>query len=205
MYPEVAFVDATVLYTRSTRDWLLHIRNASNRGMYVIATSLDVIVEALNWVRNDHPTRPGISTTQLMDGLRSTLDMVDEFDAGIPFPGTDEGDRHVHAAAVACGAGFLVTDDGGFARMSSDETPYEVITADEFFVLVDDSHPHVVAEATRNQLQYWAQKGEKAELVERLAAAGCPEFAKRVESHIGVQAGVLTRRQRRRTLNPGDY
>ena len=166
-----------------------------------MATTRDVIIETLNALRNQHPNWPGNATTQLMNGLLETLDIVDDFDADIPYSGPDPGDLHVHAAAVACRAAFLVTDDGGFARMAGDDQPYEVITADQFFVLVDDSAPHIVAEATRNQLRWWAtNKKQKADLAEHLAAAGCPQFAARVAGHVKEQAGVLTRRQRRKIL-----
>lgn len=204
MHLEVVFVDATVLVSRSTRDWLLHIRSASGRGMYVVATSRDVIIEALNTLRNQHPTWPGRQTTDLMNGFMETLDIVDDFDADIPYDGEDPDDRHAHAAAVACGAGFLVTDDGGFERMASDARPYEVISADDFFVLIDDSHPHLIAQATRNQLQWWSGRKQKADLVERLIAAGCPNFAERVAGHIKVQAAAMTRAERRRSLGKQD-
>jgi hypothetical protein len=172
--------------------------------MYVIACSRDVIVEARNTLRNDHPNWPGSATTQLMEAFMDAFDIVDEFDADIPYSGEDPDDRHVHAAAVACGAGFLVTDDQGFARMNSDELPYEVLTADQFFVLVDDSAPHYVAAAVRSQLEYWTIAGKKAELVEHLRAAGCPDFAERVAAHIKVQAGTITRKERRKSLSRGD-
>jgi hypothetical protein len=173
--------------------------------MYVIACSRDVIVEALNTLRNQHPTWSGSWTTDLMNGFMEAFDIVDDFDGEIPYNGTDTNDRHVHAAAVACGAGFLVTDDKGFARMASDDRPYEVISADQFFVLVDDSHPHLIADATRNQLIYWAGRKQKAELAEHLIAASCPDFAQRVGAHIRVQAGALTRVQRRLTLDKSEY
>lgn len=172
--------------------------------MFVIACSRDVIVEALNTLRNQHPKWPGSATTQLMDVFMDAFDIVDDFDADIAYSGADPDDRHVHAAAVASRAGFLVTDDRGFARMDSDELPYEVLTADQFFVLVDDSAPHFVAEATRNQLAYWTGLGKKAELVGHLRAAGCPQFAERVAAHLKVQAGTMTRRQRRKSLGKGD-
>lgn len=204
MYPEVVFIDATVLVSRSTRDWLLHIRAASRRGMYVVACSRDVVIEALNTLRNQNPTWPGATTTELMDAFLNTLDIIDDFDAEVSFDGVDPDDRHVHAAAIASGAGFLVTDDKGFTRMASDETPYEVISADDFFVLVDDSSPHIIAEATRNQLHYWANRKQKAQLAERLAASRCPNFADRVSNHVRIQAGTLTRAQRRLALDKND-
>jgi len=173
--------------------------------MYVVACSRDVIIEALNALRNQNPSWPGAAITELMSGFMDTLDIVDDYDANIAYSGTDPNDRHVHAAAVASKAGFLVTDDKGFQRMASDELTYEVITADQFLVLVDDSHPHVVAEATRNQLRYWAGRKQKAELTEHLIAAGCPNFAARIASHVKVQAGALTRAERRMALGKSDY
>jgi predicted nucleic acid-binding protein len=197
MAPRIVFVDATVLVSRSTRDWLLHIRSVTNRNMFVVACTRDVIVEALNTLRNLHPSWPGRMTTELMNSFLEALDIVDDFDAEIAYSGPDPDDRHVHAAAIAAQANFLVTDDTGFKRMASDDTPYEVITADDFFVLVDDGHPHVIAEATRNQIAWWTNQKRKPELVARLKAAGCPTFAERVAGHIQVQSGNFTRSQRR--------
>ena len=204
MYPEVVFVDATVLVTRSTRDWLLHVRSVSNRGMYVIACSRDVVIEALNTLRNQNPTWSGAQTAALHDGFLKAFDIVDDFDAEIPYDGTDPHDRHVHAAAIASGAGFLLTDDKGFRRMANDGTPYEVISADDFFVLIDDSNPHLIAEATRNQVDYWTSRNQKAQLAEHLTAAGCPLFAERVAGHVRVLEGMMTRAERRRALDKNE-
>lgn len=199
MAPRIVFVDATALVSRSTRDWLLHIRSVTDRNMFVIACTRDVVIEALNTLRNLHPSWPGRVTTELMNGFLETLDIIDDFDAEIAYSGPDPDDRHVHAAAIAAKADFLVTDDTGFKRMASDDTPYEVITADDFFVLVDDGHPHVIAEATRNQISWWTSRKKKPELVDRLRAAGCPAFAERVAAHIKVQSGSMSRSQRRLT------
>ncbi len=169
-----------------------------------MACSRDVISEAIARLRDDHPDWPGAQITNLMDGFLSSFNLVDDFDPTIPFAGSDQGDRHVHAAAIAAGASFLVTDDNGFHRLDSDETPYEAITADAFLVLVDDSHPHIVAEATRAQLKYWASRRERADLASHLVLAGCPEFAERVDSHVQVQAGTLSRQERRAALGKED-
>jgi hypothetical protein len=173
--------------------------------MYVLACSRDVIVEALNTLRNMHPEWPGSATSQLMDAFLDVFDIVDDFDATIPYTGPDPHDRHVHAAAVAAGAAFLLSDDRGFARMESDELPYEVITADQFFVLVDDSTPHFVAAATQNQINYWTSRKKKADLEEHLIAAGCPVFATRVAAHVKVLAGTMTREERRKALGKNEY
>lgn len=173
--------------------------------MYVIACSRDVVIETLNTLRNQNPSWPGGHTTELMNAFFDALDMVDDFDASIEYGGTDPDDRHVHAAAVASGAGFLITDDKGFARMASDETPYEVISADDFFVLVDDSHPHLIAEATRNQIEYWLSRKQKALLADHLIKAGCPMFAERIAGHVRVIPGTMTRAERRLALGRNGY
>ncbi len=101
------------------------------------------------------------------------------------FQGSDPDDRHVHAAALACAADIVLTCDEGFVGegVDADPPPYEVLFPDAFFVLADDSAPEIVAEVTREQTRYWYVKHGRAPLAHQLEAAGCPEFARRVQKH----------------------
>lgn len=60
-----------------------------------------------------------------------------------------------------------------------DHEIYEIITADDFFILVVDSNPASLSAVIAQQLAYWG-RDEKA-LDQALAGANCPEFAKSVE------------------------
>lgn len=53
------------------------------------------------------------------------------------FPKSNAKDRHVAAAAKACGASYLVTDnDKHFDKMEAKDNGFDVLTADEFILLL---------------------------------------------------------------------
>lgn len=85
---------------------------------------------------------------------------------------------------------FNPTTDQGFAHpeCDDDELPYEVFEPDAFFVLADDSAPHIIRSVTREQTMYWCAKRGQALPAQQLEAARCPEFAQRVRGH---QSGLL--------------
>lgn len=62
--------------------------------------------------------------------------------------------------------------------------PYEVITPDEFFLLIDDCAPDLVQAVIGEQIHHLTQRGRRVELPERLQGAGCPHFAERVLRHL---------------------
>lgn len=183
------FVDANVFCSRTLRDWTCLLRLHTN-GMFQLHTSEDVLAETIRTMRRLHPDASGGATTRLRAAILGSIDeLVEEFDASITYAGTDPDDRHVHAAAVACRAHILLTEDRGLT--SVDESMYEVYRPDEFFVLIDDSAPWMVREVVRSQAKYWSTKpsGQRKSLSQALRDAGCPEFAKRVERHLRTLAG----------------
>lgn len=70
-------------------------------------------------------------------------------------------DPHLHAAAVHGKVDYVMSQDKGFARFAdNDDTPYEVYTADDFFVLVNDSAPAIVREAIAAELRFHYRRGD---------------------------------------------
>lgn len=67
---------------------------------------------------------------------------------------------------------------------SGDELPYEVLTPDELFVLIDDSNADLVRAAISRQIAYWITRVESVDLPEQLIRARCPVFAARVRGHL---------------------
>lgn len=57
-----------------------------------------------------------------------------------------------------------------------DAEPYEIITADDFFMLVIESNPSCLLPCTQSQFAYWSQRGE-GQIDDSLFSADCPEFA----------------------------
>jgi hypothetical protein len=147
--------------------------------------SEDVLAETIYSYRRSYPHAPGSLITSIRRLLTDNLDdLVGDFEVNGTFTGNDQYDAHVHAAALACGADILLTDDHGFANVCGGQsTPhygYEVFRADEFFLLVDDSNPEAVRTVTQQQIAYWMAKKGEVNLPESLRCAGCPGFAERV-------------------------
>lgn len=100
-------------------------------------------------------------------------------DANQPIP--DLYDRHVHAAAIAGGVEILVTNNIKDLRPArqedQDALPYEVYTADEFFMLIAACQPMVVRRAIRDQISYFLKRGVDPNLPAGLRRAGAASFA----------------------------
>lgn len=191
--PERVFVDANVLASRTLRDWLFLIRNYSH--MYSLHSTLDVLAETIRVVRHRHPNAGGGVTLRLRNKLTENLDeLCSDFPPAPDFHGIDVDDQHVHAAAVACHATILLTNntkDFG----DPDSLPYDLYTADEFFCLADGSSPWHVREVTHTQNTYWLGERDKGRAAKPLAVAlvkaGCPKFAIRVAQHLAQLSGLL--------------
>lgn len=198
------FVDANVLASRIQRDWLFML--AGEVRMFDTYITEDVLAETIRAFRRKRPDASGGEVTRLRAGLVRAADhMVDDFPGALTFAGGDKHDQHVHAAATACGAHKLLTCDKGFLAMDDalkDELPYEPWHPDEFFVLINDSAPHVVRAVVQEQRRYWASKGGSPKLADKLESAQCPEFAELVRFHLAALAGpnALEMYQRGRAL-----
>lgn len=180
-------VDANVLYSRTLRDWLAILFLCSKGNVYSVHWTEDILAEVIGRLRRKNPDWSGRRTAAIRDAIADTFEggRVDDFTIDGSFRGTDVNDRHVHAAALACRADILLSDDNGFAagEVGRERLPYEVYVADDFFVLVDDAAPECVAEATRQQTGYWYEKTGRAPLAAQLERSGCPTFARRVRQH----------------------
>ena len=181
-------VDANVLYSRTLRDWLALLYLESDDSFFAVYWTEDILAEAMYHLRRDHPGWPGHKTRTVADKIRAVFEggRVEDFAPDGSFTGNDPHDQHVHAAALACGAGILLTADGGFSNPSAQETEshYEVYLPDDFFVLVDESAPNIVRAVVSKQQHYWLTRQGRANLPQSLVAAGCQHFADRVRSHL---------------------
>ncbi|MGW5703819.1 PIN domain-containing protein [Amycolatopsis japonica] len=184
------FVDANVLFSRTLRDWLALLQLSAPGEIYMVYWTEDVLAEAIYHLRKKHPTWDGVKITQIRDRIASVFEdgRVDDFTIDGSFPGDDHDDQHVHAAAVACQADYILSCDNGFflAEEHADSMPYEVYRPDDFFMLVANSAPDLVRDVTRTQTEYWARRNAgRADLAGPLIKAGCPEFAERVRNFQG--------------------
>lgn len=104
-----------------------------------------------------------------------------------PIP--DVEDCHVHAAAEDGGMAYLITNDRHFLNLdqdTADELSYEILSPDDFFSLVTDSHESAVRLVALKQLAYWSGKKGSTEapagIIGNLEQAGCPTFAERIRT-----------------------
>lgn len=175
------FIDANTLYSRTLRDWTFLLRLNTN-DMFQLHTSWDVITEAAARLRDKHPASNGALVTTLIERVQDVLDEIVTAYPGGPVEWiADEGDWHVHHAAVAAQADILLTED---QRFSSDKTPYEVLTCDEFFLEVATAAPHETKEVLQRQAEYWGKKPQSKQVPEALRLSGCEEFALWAEAEL---------------------
>jgi hypothetical protein len=181
-------VDANVLFSRTLRDWLFLLKLKSEGGMFTVASTVDIISEAMARLRDKNPYAQGRTIAGIHDRIVEFIDeRDDDYTVDESFPGADDGDAHVHAAAVACGAGVVLTCDSGWEKLSDrvkDGLPYEVQDPDYFFCLIDEASPSTVLRVIMDQVEYWVRVNGEADLPSRLRAAGCPQFAERVRKHL---------------------
>lgn len=184
MRTPIVFVDANVLYSRTLRDWLFMLRLETAGGMFALFSSEDSLTEALYHLRKNHPDKPGRFTGKIQQSIRKFLDdILDDFPA-IEFPGADEHDQHVHAAATSVNASYLIADDKGFHKIDQDLLTYEVHSADSFFMLVAANAPSAVDRVIIKQVEHFRGKAGAKPLHEQLRSAGCPQFAECVLEHL---------------------
>lgn len=146
----------------------------------------DILAEFIYRLRKKHPTWPGGHITAMRDRLAATFETgrVDDFTVGSCYRDPDPHDAHVHAAAVASRADFIITNDRTGFIWDENESPYEVLTPDEFLLLVDADCPELVAKVSVEMTKYWLVRTGEADLPQRLRTAECPAFAERVRVHL---------------------
>ncbi len=105
--PVTAFLDANVVWGSLESDLLLTL---ADRGVIQAFWSERVLAEVSRTV---HRRRPGANIEGRLATMRSSFPsaMVRGFEHLEPDMPADAGDRHVLAAAVHCGAAYLVTDN----------------------------------------------------------------------------------------------
>lgn len=171
-------IDADVLFSRATRDWVFLCKLATGGRMFTLAYTEDVLAEAIARLRDRRPDISGGSMAALADRVRSSCEeRIEDYDPRWS-PLADVDDGHVHAAAVAGGVHTLLTNDTGFQRAArATDLPYEVYTADDFLLLVGESDSSAVDVVIDQQIDYFHQRAMDYDLEGRLRDADCPQFA----------------------------
>ncbi len=189
----VVFVDANVWFSRTLRDWIGMLYVTPAVAPFEVRWTEDVFAEVLYRLRRAHPDWDGGRITRIRDLLTEVFEVgrVDDFQVTGEYEGTDPFDAHIHAATVACGAGILLTENVSDFTSGEDDCPYEVLTPDEFFMLVDDAVPELVGEVAVTMSGFWFKRTGDANIPNRLRRAGCVGFADRVRLRLHEHADKL--------------
>lgn len=184
--PSRVFVDANVWYSRVLRDWLGLLYTLPDDPPFTVLWSEDVLAELIHNLRRRHTTWEGARITGIRDRLTETFSVgrVANFTVDGSYRGPDELDAHIHAAATAGDADVLLTANVADFDWDDNQSEYDVMAPDDFLVLLDDSHPHLVYEAAEQMCRYWLARDGEADLPRRLRQANCPGFAQRVQAHL---------------------
>lgn len=188
MRPNPVLVDANVWVSRTLRDWIYLIYQ-ENPGLFQACWTEDILAETLKAVRRRYPKLNGEQARWVRRGIVGTFPdgeiadfLVEDGDLSV-----DKFDGHVLAAARGGGVAYLVTDDGPLLSQPDevkDQLEFEIMSADDFLVLVDDASPEAVRCATEKNIRYHLQKGPEVDLPLHLKLAQCHGFAERVRRRL---------------------
>jgi hypothetical protein len=148
----IVLFDACVLYPAPLRDLLMRL---ALRDLFQARWTDQIHDE---WTRNVLADRPDITPASLTRCRRLMDEHVPDcliigYEPLIPtLPLPDPDDRHVLAAAIHGGAGFIITFNlGDFPASVLEQYNIEAVHPDEFVVRLWDESPSAMLEAVRRQ------------------------------------------------------
>lgn len=177
-------IDANVFFSKTLRDWILLCQLRTDLPMYHLHWTEDILAETVANLREQYPLAADSLTAGVRDKIIEVIPdgRISGFTIDSDRTYRDPKDAHVHAAAVHGNVDILLTEN--IKDFDDDELPYEVITADQFLVLVDDSAPMLVRQVIREQVKYFSARRTSYSLPDALERADAPEFAARVLAHL---------------------
>lgn len=194
------FLDANILFSKTLQDWFFMLRMETGGDMFTLITSEDALVEAQYSFRKRNPEVSGRAVTNIRKKTAEFCDdVIEDYPGKASGPFLDRYDLHIHSAALASGCHMLITQDKGFLELpdeQKDELAYEILSPDEFLVLLDDSASQFVSSVTKKQSAYWVKIRSESKtqvgmnLETALRKSGCPKFAALVRSRINGLAGT---------------
>ena len=177
-------VDANVWYSRTQRDWIALLYTTGETDPFRVRWTEDILAEAMYHLRKQHPDWDGRNLSSFRDHLEKTFEngRVADFVVDGSYRGGDPADAHIHAAALACGADMLVTNNARDFEWDDNSSPYEVASPDDFLMLVADAAPTLVTRVTKAMCEYHLGLGREPNLPSALKRAGCPAFAEHIRT-----------------------
>lgn len=185
--PLDVLVDANVLFSRTVRDWVFLCYLETDPPMYRLYWTEDILAEVVGSLRERYPFHDDAQIGGVRRRIVATLPdgEIDGYSIDTSRTYRDPKDAHVHSAAIHGNVDILLTDNVSDLRPDdSDDLPYEVLTADEFLLLVDDSSHELVHAVTRKQFRYHSGRSDSFSLPRSLERAGAKLFAERVAGHL---------------------
>lgn len=185
--PLDVLADANILFSRTIRDWIFLCHLETDPPMFQLYWTEDILAELVGALRERNPYYNDTQVGGVRRRIVATLPdgEISGFSIDTSRTYRDPKDAHVHSAAVHGHVDILLTDNVKDLKTDdSDDLPYEVLTADEFLLLVDDSCQELVHEVTRKQFQYYSDRIDSFSLPGSLERAGAKLFAERVADHL---------------------
>jgi len=180
----VVVLDANVLFPFRTRDILLRFHHA---GLFRARWTERILDE---WTRNLLDWKPHLERSVRSQQRAMARHFDDVLVTGYePLVGAfdlpDAGDRHVLAAAIRCGARYIVTDNlADFPKEVLTGFGIEAITADAFLLQIAKLHPSEALAVLRIlRMHYRNPKFTPSEFVLDLTAKGLPRLAALAEGY----------------------
>lgn len=171
-------LDSNVLYSRALKDWILLL--SMEARMFTVHTTEDILAEVISNMRAKNVDLPGGVIRAFRESIMGSVDsVIQDYAMDFEYPGVDQKDKHVWAAALSEDIQILITNDAEMLALRTDELPFEILSPDEFLVLALDSLPEAVLRVAPRQVKYW--KGRSGiQPHEAVKNAGCPEFSDRL-------------------------
>ena len=180
----VALLDANVLFPFRKRDILLRFHHA---GLFQARWSERILDE---WTLNLLERKPNLERSVRSQRHAMREHFADALVTGYePLIGTlelpDADDRHVLAAAIRCGAQYIVTDNlTDFPAEVLGRFDIEAVDADRFLSRTFDLYPSEALGMLRNLWEaYTNPPFTPSEFVRDLTAKGLPRLAAHTEKH----------------------
>lgn len=165
----MAFVDESVLVSKTLRIWLFFLRAHTSGGLFVLHSTKELFAA-------------GQLPARVQDRVMASLDdIINDYPQAPELLGASERANRVHAAALASNAVYVIAEECLYDNVDTDELPYEVHTPDSFFMLVAANAADAVDAVIDVHLGR-AEGSKKPHLA--LEDVGCPEFAKCVLEHM---------------------
>ena len=177
-----AVLDACVLIPASLRDTLFRCAQAN---LYSMRFSNEILEEMRrNLIKKGMTTEE--SANRLVSIIRDKFgeSLVEGYEQFLPFMFINSKDRHVLAAAVACRADYLVTQNlDDFPQTILRCFRVEAVSPDRFLLDLFQSHPEIMPALIFEQANNLSRPPKTVDDILNSLSLHAKDFSKRMENH----------------------